>query len=804
MSRFTIQSSLGWLTILGKAVAHLTALPMLLFLCLPVNGVAFRWSPTSNRIYVDGPGVVTLRDIHAALPDVPLQLVDPSNQIWYLRANLVIENGAELRLFGHALGGDVDELRLRSDNTPDTNAVVELRADWGYLNIRETRITSWDSATNGPDTETGKYGRAFIHARSSLDPDGVTAHESRMDVIHSDIGYLGFADVESYGLVWKVVDTSAVYLSPGSTNTLFDLVKVRGDILSSRLHDNYFGMYSYGHFGGTWSSNEVDHNLYYGFDAHDDSDYEMVLNNKVHDNGWHGIIASERCDHLVMRDNQCWNNGKNGIMLHRHCNDSLVESNRCYLNGDSGIVVFDTERAEVRDNICLSNANSGIRLSLDSANNHIENNEVGFSGRYAIYLFPGSSIPEPDDTDPITNGRPRLNTFFNNFLHDYGVALRVQNADSNTFILNRFQGSGPVMRFENSIDNLLSSNSLAPDVLLKLAGNSTNLTSLTIQGQPSVTLQLDPYSTGILRDDTGAVFDFAAVSVPTSIYPTDSVASVGLQGTSDSDDPEVGLTSTVLTRNLRLAPDAGVVTAQITSWNHDGDLSKSWTAHGSNGTSSITYQVGDLLPGTTYAVAVGAAATLLGNFTADAQGSIRFVSASPDVDTAYRVQPTTATSVSPVLPHQTDRTVPVLTLLRVTNSVSESVLPPSALHYELLTPPAGAQIDGNGVITWLPTSAQSLSTNILTTVVTENGTPQLSATNVFNVVVVPMTLSIELKDTNSAVLSWPAPSGQWVLQHGDGKSAWIPSTNIVVVVGERSQTTISPLSGSDFFRLFHP
>jgi hypothetical protein len=255
---------------------------------------------------------------------------------------------------------------------------------------------------------------------------------------------------------------------------------------------------------------------------------------------------------------------------------------------------------------------------------------------------------------------------------------------------------------------------------------------------------------------------------------------------------------------LRLAPDAGGVTAQITSWNLDDDLSKSWTAHGSNGTSSITYQVGDLLPGTTYAVTVGAAATLLGNFTADAKGSIRFVSASPDVDTAYRVQPTTATSVSPVLPHQIDRTVPVLTLLTVTNSVSESGLPPSALHYELLTPPAGAQIDGNGIITWLPTSAQSPSTNILTTVVTENGSPQLSATNVFNVVVVPMTLSIELKNTNSAVLSWPALSGQWVLQHRDGKSSWIASTNIVVVVGERSQTTISPLSGSDFFRLFHP
>jgi hypothetical protein len=67
-----------------------------------------------------------------------------------------------------------------------------------------------------------------------------------------------------------------------------------------------------------------------------------------------------------------------------------------------------------------------------------------------------------------------------------------------------------------------------------------------------------------------------------------------------------------------------------------------------------------------------------------------------------------------------------------------------------------------------------------------------------------MTLIIELRDTNAAVASWPASGGKWVLQSGDAKTAWIISTNPVVVAGSRNEALITPLSGNMFFRLFHP
>ena len=89
----------------------------------------------------------------------------------------------------------------------------------------------------------------------------------------------------------------------------------------------------------------------------------------------------------------------------------------------------------------------------------------------------------------------------------------------------------------------------------------------------------------------------------------------------------------------------------------------------------------------------------------------------------------------PVLPNQSDRTVSELTLLTVVNAATDPDLPANTLSYSLLNPPAGAAINSSGVITWTPSEAQAPGTNVITTVVTDNGTPPLSATNSFTVVV---------------------------------------------------------------------
>lgn len=90
---------------------------------------------------------------------------------------------------------------------------------------------------------------------------------------------------------------------------------------------------------------------------------------------------------------------------------------------------------------------------------------------------------------------------------------------------------------------------------------------------------------------------------------------------------------------------------------------------------------------------------------------------------------------APVLPTQNNRTIAELTTLTVPNGATDSDSPANALSYALLAAPAGAVINGTGVITWTPTEAQGPSTNTFTTAVTDNGIPPLSATNSFVVTV---------------------------------------------------------------------
>jgi len=80
--------------------------------------------------------------------------------------------------------------------------------------------------------------------------------------------------------------------------------------------------------------------------------------------------------------------------------------------------------------------------------------------------------------------------------------------------------------------------------------------------------------------------------------------------------------------------------------------------------------------------------------------------------------------------------IAALSTLLVTNLATDAQSPPQTLTYLLTVAPTNAIINvTNAVITWTPTLAQAGTTNVFTTVVTDNGAPPLSATNSFKVVV---------------------------------------------------------------------
>ena len=594
----------GWQSRFFSPAPLLVGLVLLLSLSASW-GVSFRWSAGSYRIYVTGPGTATLSDIKAGMPNALLTQVSPG--VWHLRANLVMENGARLLLHGTKIGGDVNELRLQSNNTGESNAFVYVSADWGSIDIRSTAITSWDDAANGPDTESGALRRAFIRVRSSLDADGTTPRESRMDIFDSDIGYLGSHDAEAYGLVWKVITPPTP--TYGAITNLYNLVNVYGDIMHSRLHHMYFGMYSFGAYGMQMVDNEADHNVGYGFDPHDDSDYLVIEGNNVHHNGWHGIIASQRCNNIIIRNNVAWSNGRNGIMLHRYCDDSLIENNRCLDNGDSGVALFDNNRTIVRNNTCLRNLNAGIRLSVGPADNLIENNEFANGGNFGLYLYKGGDLPFPGE-----DGHPKRNRFVNNRVHhNAGPGLFLTTADDNVFAGNIFEANSGPLTLINGKRNRFESNAIPREVSVRTQGAPDFLATTIARNQPSLSIQLDAFSTALFEDTNGRIFDPEEAGLATTVTTASSTLTL--------DTTQILKSSFVQTRNLQATTDAGTAAITVTVWNVAGSLSKRWLTLASAATRRITYKVGDLTPGLRYRILRNGVAT---NYTADANGTITF------------------------------------------------------------------------------------------------------------------------------------------------------------------------------------
>lgn len=97
----------------------------------------------------------------------------------------------------------------------------KVRGHGGSMYFSHTVVTSWDTPNKKPQ-ETYEGGRSFLNCVSEKltgeTCDGKAKNdegECRMDIINSEMGYMGFFDAESYGLTWKV-RRQAVYAAQWS------------------------------------------------------------------------------------------------------------------------------------------------------------------------------------------------------------------------------------------------------------------------------------------------------------------------------------------------------------------------------------------------------------------------------------------------------------------------------------------------------------------------------------------------------------------------------------------------------------
>ncbi len=157
----------------------------------------------------------------------------------------------------------------------------------------------------------------------------------------------------------------------------------------------------------------------------------------------------------------------------------------------------------------------------------------------------------------------------------------------------------------------------------------------------------------------------------------------------------------------------------------------------------------------------------------------------------------TQPNTPPSLATNADVTIVAGTTLIVTNTATDTNLPPQTLTFSLLAAPANAAINAtNGIFSWRPAIAQSPSTNLITVVVTDNGTPALSATNSFyvtvNTPVAPAMANLSLSNGLFSMQVSGDSGPDYVLQTSTNLTPpvnWLPiQTNV---------SAVPPLSFSD-------
>jgi parallel beta-helix repeat protein len=375
----TTRHRIGWLSLwLGFAVLSSA---LLFSVSTPAQA---QGTPTvsyiANRIFIGsnlgaapGSQAITIPELAASLaaigqPDLLVEQVAGSG-IWLLNAGVVISPTARLEVKSADPGG-IDTLRLLSSPSKYISMTATMG---GHLLLDGVNLLAWDTTLNAPD-ENRADGRSYLLAFKG----------GRLDILNSDVGYLGWVAGEGSGLSWRKKLNDADFKT-GAT----------GRIENSIIHHNYFGMYSYEAYGIKILHSTFRYNISYGIDPHDFSHEFEVAYNKVYENGNHGIIFSRLCERNIIHHNEVYNNALHGIMLDRGTNNNQIYENLVYNNKD-GIAIFQSSHNIIRDNILRDN-NRGIRINATydlgdrydgiSENNLIYNNLIENSAEHGIYLY---------------------------------------------------------------------------------------------------------------------------------------------------------------------------------------------------------------------------------------------------------------------------------------------------------------------------------------------------------------------------------------------------------------------------------
>lgn len=138
-------------------------------------------------------------------------------------------------------------------------------------------------------------------------------------------------------------------------------------------------------------------------------------------------------------------------------------------------------------------------------------------------------------------------------------------------------------------------------------------------------------------------------------------------------------------------------------------------------------------------------------------------------------------NAAPVLAEVPDQTVTEGQLLTVTNAVTDTDIPANTFTFTIGTnSPAGMTINAtNGVVTWTPSEAQGPSTNLITVIVADNGTPVGRDTNTFVVTV----LEANAAPVLAAIPDQTVAEGELLALTATATDADLPANNLIYSLG---------------------
>lgn len=164
------------------------------------------------------------------------------------------------------------------------------------------------------------------------------------------------------------------------------------------------------------------------------------------------------------------------------------------------------------------------------------------------------------------------------------------------------------------------------------------------------------------------------------------------------------------------------------------------------------------------------------------------------------------TNTAPVLASIPNQTVNAGATLVFTNSATDADLPPDNLTFSLVSGPAGAAVSSAGIFSWPAPQVSAPQTNSATVRVTDSGTPALSNSKSFNIVIVPPPKIASCGLTNSTFgLTWSSYPGKTyrVLYKDDlNAPAWTPlGADAVAADYLLSGSDTNAVSGQRFYRV---